>query len=108
MRYQNPKVSYSSISGTLQISGCLLTISANTMGNELQKKDWIAKNICFVHIVNINRYSSQKKENLQCLPDDEEETETLRLQMMKPKPNFSSHHHYKTHHHSAQHHFPCL
>ena len=49
MRYAvpNPKVS---ISGTLQISGCLRTISENTMGNELQKKDWIAKNICFVHM----------------------------------------------------------
>ena len=96
MQYQNPKVSYGSISGTLQISGCLRTILANTMGNELQKKDWIAKNKCFVHIVTINRCSNQKKKNLQRLPDDdEEETETLRLQMMKLKPNFSSHHHYK-------------
>ena len=108
MQYQNPKVSYGSISSTLQISGCLWTISANTMGNELQKKDWIAKNICFVHIVTTNSCSNKKKENLQCLPNDEEETETLRLQMMKLKPNFASHHHYKTHHHSAQHHFPCL
>ena len=58
------------------------------MGNELQKKDWIAKNICFVHIVTTNRCSNQKKENLQCLPDDEEETETLRLQMMKLIPTF--------------------
>ena len=40
--------------------------------------------------------------------DDEEETEMSKLQMMKLKPNFSSHHHYKTHQHSAQHHFPCL
>ena len=79
MQYQNPKVSYGSISGTLQIKGCLRTISANTMGTELQKKDWIAKNICFVHIITTNRCSNQKKENLQCLPDAEEETETLRL-----------------------------
>ena len=86
MQYQNPKVSCGSISGTLQTSGCLRTISEKIMGNELQKKDWIAKNICFVHIVTTNRCSNQKKENLQCLPDDEEEMETLRLQMMNLKP----------------------